>query len=381
MATIGFIGLGRMGLPMARNLLKAGHAVRAFDVIAGALDAAVGAGAVGAPSAADVADDVETVVTMLPAGRDTLDVYERSGVLGRARKGTLFIDCSTIDVASAKRTHALAAEAGMPSLDAPVSGGIAGAEAATLTFMVGGEASAYEAGLSALEAMGARFVHCGEAGAGQIAKMCNQMMVAINMAGVAEAFVLAQKLGLSPKALFDVVSTSSGGSWALSHYVPVPGLVATSAAERGFKPGFTTNLMLKDLKIFQEAAREAGTATPVGAVTTALYNHRAHSRPSETLALLSLGSFQSIAFPAGTRRALRGFVRCEMRHQAPAVARLSCQTRQTRRSKRFTLPTRPKAAWGRPISFRASAFPCACGSTSLSFLKPIRSATMRPSAM
>ncbi len=253
MATIGFIGLGRMGLPMARNLLKAGHAVRAFDVIAGALDAAVGAGAVGAPSAADVADDVETVVTMLPAGRDTLDVYERSGVLGRARKGTLFIDCSTIDVASAKRTHALAAEAGMPSLDAPVSGGIAGAEAATLTFMVGGEASAYEAGLSALEAMGARFVHCGEAGAGQIAKMCNQMMVAINMAGVA-------------------VSTSSGGSWALSHYVPVPGLVATSAAERGFKPGFTTNLMLKDLKIFQEAAREAGTATPVGAVTTALYN-------------------------------------------------------------------------------------------------------------
>src|SRR5258706_4196243 len=193
MAPIGFIGLGRMGLPMARNLLKAGHAVRAFDVIAGALDAAVGAGAVGAPSAADVADDVETVVTMLPAGRDTLDVYERSGVLGRARKGTLFIDCSTIDVASAKRTHALAAEAGMPSLDAPVSGGIAGAEAATLTFMVGGEASAYEAGLSALEAMGARFVHCGEAAGRPNRKKWHPKMVAITHSGDAPAVLRRPK--------------------------------------------------------------------------------------------------------------------------------------------------------------------------------------------
>jgi 3-hydroxyisobutyrate dehydrogenase len=271
MTTIGFIGLGRMGLPMARNLAKAGHVVRAFDKASAAIDTAKEAGLPTVASAGHAADSAEVVITMLPAGHDTLAVYETAGVLKQARPGTLFIDCSTIDVVSARRAHALAATAGMRSLDAPVSGGVAGAEAGTLTFMIGGEEAAFAAARGVLEAMGKRIVHCGGPGAGQIAKMCNQMMVATNMAVIAEAFVLAEKLGLSHKALFEVVSTSSGGSWALSNYVPVPGLVATSAANHDFAPGFTTELMVKDLKIFQEAAREASSASPVGAVATALY--------------------------------------------------------------------------------------------------------------
>jgi 3-hydroxyisobutyrate dehydrogenase len=272
MTAVGFIGLGRMGLPMARNLLRAGHDVRAFDIVPASLAAGTAAGLKAASDPADAARGAEVVITMLPAGSDTLQVYEHSGVLAAAKPETLFVDCSSIDVASARRAHELAIEAGFPALDAPVSGGIAGAEAGTLTFMVGGAEEAFERGRTVLAAMGRRIIHCGAAGAGQIAKMCNQTMVAINILGVAEAFVLAERLGLAPQVLFDVVSTSSGGSWALSNYVPVPGLVATSAAERGFKPGFTTSLMVKDLKIFQEAARQAGSASPVGALATALYD-------------------------------------------------------------------------------------------------------------
>jgi 3-hydroxyisobutyrate dehydrogenase len=272
MTQVGFIGLGRMGLPMARNLVAAGYRVRAFDIAPANLEAAAQAGIEPAGSHAGVATGAGAIITMLPAGGDVLQVYESSGTLAAASPATLFIDCSTIDVASAKRAHALAGEAGMLSLDAPVSGGIAGAEAGTLTFMAGGSGEAFERGRALLAAMGKRIVHCGAAGTGQIAKMCNQMMVAINMVGVAEAFVLAERLGLEPKVLFDVVSSSSGGSWALANYVPVPGLVATSAAERSFRPGFTTDLMVKDLKIFQEAAREAGSASPVGALAAALYD-------------------------------------------------------------------------------------------------------------
>lgn len=271
MARIGFIGLGNMGLPMAANLAKAGHDVAGFDIAGAHVDEATARGVKATSSAEDAAKGADALITMLPAGRDTLAVYEGTKVFSAAPKGALFIDCSSIDVASAKRAHALAARAGMASLDAPVSGGIAGAQGATLTFMAGGEPDAFERARPILEAMGRRIVHCGAAGAGQAVKMCNQMMVAINMVGVAEAFVLAEKLAIDPKVLYDVVVASSGGSWALANYVPVPGLVATSAAERGFKPGFTTQLMVKDLKIFQEAARSAGSATPIGAAAAALY--------------------------------------------------------------------------------------------------------------
>ncbi|MEZ5844789.1 MAG: 3-hydroxyisobutyrate dehydrogenase [Hyphomicrobiaceae bacterium] len=268
---VGFIGLGRMGLPMARNLAKAGHDVRAFDTSEAARDAARAAGLALVAEAEAAADGVATLITMLPTGRETLAVYEGTTVLAAAAKGTLFIDCSSIDVASAKRAHGRAGTAGMASLDAPVSGGIGGAEAGTLTFMVGGTAEAFAAARPVLEAMGKKIIHCGAAGAGQAVKMCNQMMVAANVAVVAEAFVLAERLGIDPKVLYDVVVGSSGNSWALEKYAPVPGLAPMSAADRGFTPGFTTALMLKDLKIFQDAARAEASASPVGASAMQLY--------------------------------------------------------------------------------------------------------------
>jgi 3-hydroxyisobutyrate dehydrogenase len=270
MARIGFIGLGNMGAHMAANLVKKGHAVQGFDLVEANLARAEANGTTRVASAPDAARDADAVVTMLPAGKDTLAVWG-GGILEVARPGTLFIDSSTIDVASARTAHGLAAKAGMLSVDAPVSGGVGGAEAGTLTFMCGGASEAFEKAKPFLEAMGRRIVHCGDIGAGQAAKICNNMILAISMIGVAEAFVLAEKLGLSHQALFDVASTSSGQCWAITSYCPVPGPVPAAPSNNDYKPGFASALMLKDLKLAQEAASAAGATTPLGAAAAQLY--------------------------------------------------------------------------------------------------------------
>ncbi|WP_439498232.1 3-hydroxyisobutyrate dehydrogenase [Bosea sp. (in: a-proteobacteria)] len=269
MTTIAFIGLGNMGGPMAGNLVKAQHRVIAFDLVQESKDAAAELGVSIAASAKEAVKDAEIVVTMLPAGKHVLSVW--ADILPAVNPGTLVIDSSTIDVESARKAHALAAERGCLSLDAPVSGGVGGAKGATLTFMVGGSGEAFEKGDPILTAMGRRVVHCGPAGNGQAAKICNNMILGISMIGVCEAFVLAEKLGLSHQALYDVASTSSGQCWSLTTYCPVPGPVPSSPANGDYKPGFASALMLKDLKLSQEAAQAAGASTPLGAAAAQLY--------------------------------------------------------------------------------------------------------------
>ena len=269
MAKIAVIGLGNMGLPMAGNLIKKEHEVAGFDLVRENLGLAASRGVTGRRSVEDAAADADIVVTMLPAGKHVLEVY--TDAVKAAKPGTLFIDSSTIDVGSARKAHQTAAEAKMLSLDAPVSGGVGGAEAATLTFMCGGSKEAFDKAKPILEAMGRKVVHCGEAGAGQAAKICNNMMLGISMIGVCEAFVLAEKLGLSHQALFEVASTSSGQCWSLTNYCPVPGLVPTSPANNNYKAGFASALMLKDLKLAQEAAATAGATTPLGAAAAQVF--------------------------------------------------------------------------------------------------------------
>jgi 3-hydroxyisobutyrate dehydrogenase len=272
MTTIGFIGLGNMGGPMAANLVKAGHRVLGFDVVPAALAAARQAGVQTVGSAAETARGAAVVITMLPAGQQVRDVYEDpKGPLALAAPGSLFIDCSTIDVTSARAAHAAAAVAGMSSLDAPVSGGVGGAVAGTLTFMVGGAPAAFERAQPLLGAMGRKVVHCGDASAGQAAKICNNMILGISMIAVGEAFVLAEKLGLSHQALFDVASTASGQCWALTSYCPVPGPVPASPANNAYRPGFAAALMVKDLTLAQEAAKAAGAETELGRHAAKLY--------------------------------------------------------------------------------------------------------------
>jgi 3-hydroxyisobutyrate dehydrogenase len=272
MTDIGFIGLGNMGGPMARNLVKAGHKVKGFDLAPAAIEAAKANGVSVVTSAAEAAQGVEVVITMLPAGQHVRAVYTgANGVVGLAKKGALLIDCSTIDVASARAVHEAAAAAGMGMLDAPVSGGVAGADAGTLTFMVGGTEKAFGRGKPLLEAMGRTIVHAGGAGNGQAAKVCNNMILGITMIGISEAFTLAEKLGLEQQKLFDISSKASGSCWAMLNHLPVPGIVETSAANRDYKPGFAAAMMHKDLKLSQEAAAQAGAATPMGAEATALY--------------------------------------------------------------------------------------------------------------
>ncbi|MBI1386427.1 MAG: 3-hydroxyisobutyrate dehydrogenase [Rhizobiales bacterium] len=271
MATVGFIGLGNMGLPMAGNLVKAGHRVQGCDIVAANVERAVARGVTSVAGPREAATGAEIVVTMLPSGRETLAVYRDSGLLAAAAPGTVLVDCSTIDVSSARAAHELAAGAGLLSLDSPVSGGVAGAEAATLTLMAGGSKAAFAKALPFLEKVGKKVVHCGDAGAGQAAKICNNMILGISMIAVSEAFVLAEKLGLSHQALFDVASTSSGQCWSLTTYCPVPGMVPTSPANRDYQPGFAAALMLKDLKLAQEAATATGAATDLGAHATDLY--------------------------------------------------------------------------------------------------------------
>ena len=269
MTTIAFIGLGNMGNPMAANLVKAGHAVQGFDLATENLAVARGNGVTVMASAVAALKDAEAVITMLPAGRHVLSVY--GDIAPKATAGALFIDCSTIDVDSAKKAHALAQAQGLWSVDAPVSGGTGGAVAGTLTFMAGGADDAFASAEPILKPMAGRIVHCGGDGAGQAAKICNNMILGISMIGVAEAFVLAEKLGLSHQALFDVASTSSGQCWSLTSYCPVPGPVPASPANKDYKPGFAASLMLKDLKLAQEAAQGAGAVTPMGAEAAQLY--------------------------------------------------------------------------------------------------------------
>jgi 3-hydroxyisobutyrate dehydrogenase len=269
MTTIAFIGLGNMGGPMAANLVKAGRRVVGFDLVPASCAQAKADGVAIAASARDAVAEAEAVITMLPAGKHVLSVW--TDILPAVKPGTLVIDSSTIDVESARKAHAMASERRLPSLDAPVSGGVGGAKGATLTFMAGGSAEAFARGEPILGRMGKKVVHCGEAGAGQAAKICNNMILGISMIGVAEAFVLAEKLGLPHQALFDVASTSSGQCWSLTTYCPVPGPVPTSPANNGYKPGFAAALMLKDLRLAQEAALAAGAATPLGAEAAQLY--------------------------------------------------------------------------------------------------------------
>ena len=270
---IGFIGLGNMGGPMAANLVKAGHAVTAFDMSSAALDRAEGEGVKRAPAAPDAARNAEVVVTMLPAGQHVRSVYMgEHGLLAQARPGTLFIDSSTIDVATARDVYAAAKKASVDFLDAPVSGGVGGATGGTLTFMVGGEDAAFSRARPILEKMGKNIFHAGGAGNGQAAKICNNMLLAISMIGTCEAFVLAEKLGLSHETLFNISSTASGQCWSLTSYCPVPGPVPASPANRDYQPGFTASMMLKDLKLSQNAAQASGAATPLGAQATAIYS-------------------------------------------------------------------------------------------------------------
>jgi 3-hydroxyisobutyrate dehydrogenase len=269
MARIGFVGLGNMGLPMALNLIKAGHAVSGFDVNAAAMDtlAASGGKVTSRPPV-----EADIMLTMLPSGAEVRQVYlGGGGMLDTVSTDTLLIDCSTIDVDVARAVAAAAQAKGLAMLDAPVSGGVGGAQAGTLTFMVGGPQAAFVRAKPVLEAMGKTIVHAGPAGNGQAAKICNNMILGISMIAVSEAFVLAEKLGLEHQKLFDIASRSSGQCWSLTNYCPVPGLVPASPANREYRPGFTAAMMLKDLKLAQDAARTSGVATPLGAEAAALY--------------------------------------------------------------------------------------------------------------
>ena len=269
MANIAFLGLGNMGGPMAANLVKAGHWVAGYDLVEAQKMTAAEMGVSVMGSAREAVAGAEIIVTMLPAGRHVLAAWAE--FLPAAPKGALVIDSSTIDVDSAKRAHEAGRAEGVLTLDAPVSGGVGGAAGGTLTFMCGGSAEAFAKAKPVLEAMGKRIVHCGGPGAGQAAKICNNMILGATMIATCEAFVLAEKLGLSAQALFDVASTSSGQSWSLTTYCPVPGPVPTSPANRDYEPGFAASLMLKDMRLAQEAAASAGVATPLGAAATQLY--------------------------------------------------------------------------------------------------------------
>ena len=272
MAKIGFIGLGNMGLPMAQNLLKAGHAVAGFDVKEDAMEKLAAAGGRAVRSLAETCTDAEIVITMLPAGEQVREVYlEGDGVLSAVAPGTLLIDSSTIDVETARAVEHAAQERGLAMVDAPVSGGVAGAQAATLTFLVGGSEEAFARARPVLEQMGKTIVHAGGAGNGQAAKICNNMVLGASMIVVSEAFLLAEKLGLDAQKLFDISSKSSGQCWSMTSYCPVPGLVPTSPANRDYQPGFTAAMMLKDLKLSQGAARATRATTPLGAGATAVY--------------------------------------------------------------------------------------------------------------
>ena len=261
---IGFIGLGNMGGPMAANLAKAGHEVTGFDMAAVEID-----GVTMAASGSEAAKGAEVLITMLPNGQILRSVADE--VIPVMDPGAVLLDCSTVDVDSARAVAAQADAAGLGALDAPVSGGIGGAEAGTLTFMVGGSDAAFETAKPLFDIMGQKAVHCGPSGNGQAAKICNNMILGVTMIGTCEAFALADKLGLDRQAMFDVVSTSSGYSWTMNAYCPAPGIGPQSPADNDYKPGFAAELMLKDLRLSQQAAEAADADTPMGARAAELY--------------------------------------------------------------------------------------------------------------
>ncbi|MFI5733637.1 3-hydroxyisobutyrate dehydrogenase [Kribbella sp. NPDC051587] len=281
MIVVAFIGLGNMGGPMAANLVKAGYRVTGFDPVPAARAAAKEAGIEVAASAAAAVVEAQVVLTMLPSGRHVLEVYQGAdGLLAAAPAGTLFVDCSTIAVADARAAAELVVAGGHRALDAPVSGGVVGAAAGTLTLMVGAHPEDLEAVREVLEPMAGRIVHCGEPGAGQAAKICNNLILGISMIGVSEAFVLGEKLGLTHQALYDVTSTASGQCWALTTNCPVPGPVPTSPANRDYQPGFAAPLMAKDLGLAIEAAEGTGTAAALGALAGGLFREFADGNGS-----------------------------------------------------------------------------------------------------
>lgn len=272
MAKIGFIGLGHMGQPMAQNLVEAGHELWVYDLAPAAVDVMVKLGATPANNVAELAASVEVVITMLQKGDQVKAVcFGDKGIYANLIKGGLHLDCSTIDVATAREIHAAASDVGIDMLDAPVSGGVGGAAAGTLTFMVGGEKTAFERAKSILEVMGKTIIHAGDAGNGQVAKICNNMLLAISMIGVSEAFTLGEKLGLDAKTLYDISSTASGQCWSMTSYCPAPNILPNVPSSNGYKAGFTGNMMLKDLLLSQQAADHADAATPLGKAATALY--------------------------------------------------------------------------------------------------------------
>lgn len=271
MARIGFIGLGNMGGPMARNLVKAGHEVKGFDLSEEAMNFAIQAGVTGAGSANEAAADVDVVITMLPVGQNVRDVFLEGGALEAVAPGTLVIDSSTIDVESAQAVHAAATERGLEMIDAPVSGGVAGADAGTLTFMCGGDAAVFAKARPVLEGMGKNIVHCGGPGQGQVTKICNNMIAGITALAAAEAMTMGEKLGVDRQVLYDVISTSSGASFIFNNACPLAGPVPTAASSNDYKPGFAAKLMLKDLRLSQSAAQTAGASTPLGAVATSAF--------------------------------------------------------------------------------------------------------------
>jgi 3-hydroxyisobutyrate dehydrogenase len=273
MATIGFIGLGNMGAPMAANLVRAGHTVTGFDLVPAALQALADVGGKTAASAAEAAKNAEVVITMLPEGRQVRDVWLHQGGLIDVVKDAkpLLIDCSTIDVESARTVTEAAEAAGLAMLDAPVSGGTIGAQNGTLTFMVGGSEANFTRGKSVLEAMGKNIFHAGGPGAGQAVKICNNMMAAINVAGVSEGFLLAQKLGLDWNKVHEICSTATSSSWALNTYCPAPGPAPAAPSNRDYAPGFMTKLMVKDVRLSQAAADATGSPTPLGALALTMY--------------------------------------------------------------------------------------------------------------
>lgn len=274
MAKIGFVGLGHMGLPMAINLVKAGHTVIGYDLNQSAMERFSDAGGLIAHTLLEVAKEQDVLITMLQSGQQVLHVCAgMDGLFSKANEGTLFIDCSTIDVKSAREVHQIAQENHLLAVDAPVSGGVAGATAATLTFMVGGDEQAYNAARPILSIMGQKIIHTGSAGNGQAAKICNNMVLGISMIAISEAFTLAEHLGLPADKLFEVVNNSSGQCWALSKYVPVAGILENVPANNSYKPGFAAAMMLKDLNLSQDTARAVHLETPLGSKSRELYQH------------------------------------------------------------------------------------------------------------
>lgn len=279
MARIGFVGLGHMGLPMACNLIKAGHHVTGYDLQASVLDDLEEVGGHAAKQLSEAASHQDVVITMLQTGQQVEQVaIGEKGLFATMTKGALYIDCSTIDVTSARQLHQAAQTYGLLSIDSPVSGGVAGAAAATLTFMVGGEEDALSVARPILSDMGKKIIHAGQAGSGQAAKICNNMILGISMIAVSEAFVLAEKLGLTSQKLHEVVSNASGQCWVMDNYVPVPNVLENVPANRNYQPGFSVAMMLKDLGLSQQVAKDSQTHLPMAELATSLYQYFSDSK-------------------------------------------------------------------------------------------------------